>query len=326
VAALPDAQSVCLAEGALLDGQGYGNWHILRVAGDEQMPLGDEKLASFLISPNFFKTVGISLTHGRDFTEDDLASSAGVVIINETLARRAFSGQNPVGRQLRLSSGLGLENDVPLEIIGVAKDATHHRLGEVREPILYLPLKQNFFDKSYDAVLIVRTRKDPAMTLPFIASLAMSFGPEVSLTQSTLAENMARQTLSSRIGSVFFGLFGTLGLGLAAVGLSGVLAYGVARRTKEIGVRMALGADRRAVLGMIVGEGLALTLTGVVIGLLLALALTRALASFLFSISAADPLTYLATSLLMIFVALLACSFPARRAAKVDPMTALRHE
>src|SRR5262249_49951780 len=155
-------------------------------------------------------------------------------------------------------------------------------------------------------------------------SLAKSVSPEASFSQSTLAENIARQTLASRIASAFFGLFGALGLGLAAVGLSGALAYAVARRAKEIGVRMALGADRANVLRMIISEGRALTLAGVGIGLLLALALTRALSSFLYGISAADPLTYLTTTLVLLIVALLACYFPARRAADVDPMTALR--
>jgi putative ABC transport system permease protein len=213
-----------------------------------------------------------------------------------------------------------------MEIIGVAKDAIHHKLGEAVEPMLYRPLKQSFFDKSYDATLIVRTGRDPATIFPSIASLAKSVSPESSFRQSTLAENIARQTLPSRIASAFFGLFGALGLGLAAVGLSGALAYAVARRTKEIGVRMALGADRVDVLRMVIGEGMALTLAGVAIGLLLALALTQALAGLLYGISAADPLTYLTTILILLIVALLACYFPARRAADVDPMTALRHD
>jgi putative ABC transport system permease protein len=326
VAASPEAQSICLAEGALLDGQGYGNRHKLQVDDPEQFPFGDREIASFSIGPNYFATVGIPLTRGRDFTERDLDRSSRVVIINETLARRAFPGQNPMGRQARLLSGLFGGNGEPLEIIGVAKDATHHKLGEEIEPILYLPLRQNFFDKSYDAVLIVRTRRDPAVILPSVAGMAKSFGPEVSISQSTVAENIARQTLAPRTASAFFGLFGALGLLLAAVGLSGALAYAVAQRAKEIGIRMALGASRAAVLRMIIGEGLALALAGVVIGLALALALTRALSSYLYGVSAADPLTYLATTLILIIVALLACYFPARRAAGVDPMTALRQE
>jgi predicted permease len=330
VAALPGVQSFCLAGDSLLDGQSSQYRHKLQAPGSEQAPFDDRKFASVIIGPNYFATIGIPLTRGREFAESDLHSASRVVIINEALARRAFPGQNPVGRRLRILTGLleveGKDEPLEMEIIGVAKDAAHNKLGEEIEPLLYHLLKQNYFEKSYDAVLIVRTGHDPAAILPAVAGLARSFGPEVSFSQSTLAENVARQTLAPRTASAFFGVFGALGLLLAAVGLSGVLAYAVARRTKEIGVRMALGADRAAVVRMIIGEGLALTLAGVVIGLLLALALTRALSSYLFGVSSADPLTYLATTLILMVVALLACYFPARRAAGVDPMTALRQE
>jgi predicted permease len=326
VASLPEAQSLCLAEGSLLNGYGYPNRHKLQVVGAEQMPFGEREIGSFVISPNYFATIGLPLTHGRDFAESDLASASRVVIINETLARRAFPEQDPVGRQVRLLTGLFQDHGEPLEIIGVAKDATQHRLGEEIKPVLYRPLKQTFFDKSNEATLYVRTRRNPAAILPSVVSLAESLSPEATISQSTLGENLARQTLPSRVGSAFFGLFSALGLLLSSVGLSGTLSYAVARRAKEIGIRIALGADRAAVLRMIIGEGLALTLAGVAIGLLLALALTRALASFLYGVSAADPLTYLTTTLILLIVALLTCYFPARRAADVDPMTALRHD
>jgi putative ABC transport system permease protein len=297
------------------------------------MPFGERELQSVFISPNYFATVGLPLTRGRDFTESDLVSSSPVVIVNEALALRAFPGQNPMGRQVRLlplpgsrAFKMGRGSGELVEIIGVAKDATHNVLGKEIEPILYLPIKQDFFDESNRVYLIVRTRNDPAAILPSLASLTKSLDPEVRFNQSTLAGNIARQTLPSRIASAFFGLFGALGLLLAAVGLAGVLAYAVASRTKEIGIRMALGADRAAVLRMIIGEGLALTLAGIMIGLLLALALTRALSSYLYGVGPADPLTYLATTLILVVVALLACYFPARRAAGVDPMTALRQE
>src|SRR5262249_30268728 len=137
VAALPEAQSVCLAEGSLLDGQGYLRRHKLSIAGAEQTPFGDRELESFIISPNYLATIGLPPTSGCDFAERDLASSSRVVIINESLARRAFPGQDPVGRQVRLLTGLNRDNGEPLEIIGVAKDSTHHKLGEEIEPILY---------------------------------------------------------------------------------------------------------------------------------------------------------------------------------------------
>jgi putative ABC transport system permease protein len=327
VAALPEAQSACLSDGSLLDGTGYRDGYKLQAPGAEQMPPGDRDFGSLVVSPNYFATIGLPVTSGRDFTESDLAGSSRVIIINEALARRAFPGQDPVGRQARLIRRKVKGGNVePVEIIGVAKDATNNKLGGEIEPIIYLPLSRNFFDETDRVVLIARTRRDPAAIFPSVASLAKSLGPEVRFRQYTLAENIARQTLPSRIASAFFGSFGALGLLLAAVGLSGVLAYAVAQRTKEIGVRMALGADRVDVLKMIIGEGLALTLAGVAVGLSLALALTRMLASYLFGVSAADPLTYLATTLLLIVVALLACYFPARRAAGVDPMTALRHD
>jgi putative ABC transport system permease protein len=326
VAALPEALSVCLSDGSLLAGTGFRRGYELHGAGSEQMPFGDREIGSLVIGPNYFATVGIPIRSGRDFAESDISSSSRVVIINEALARRAFPGQNPVGLQARLLTRHVRGDGEPVEIIGVAKDVTLDELGGKIEPIIYFPLKQNFFDDSSRVVLIVRTRNDPAAIFPSIASLAKSLGPEVGFRQSTLAENIARQTLPSRIASAFFGLFGAMGLLLAAVGLSGVLAYAVAQRTKEIGVRMALGADRADVLRMIIGEGLALTLAGVVVGLLLALALTRSLASYLYGVSPSDPITYLATALILTVVAPLACYFPARRAASVDPMTALRHD
>src|SRR5262245_36898287 len=327
IAALPEAQSVCLSDGSLLDGTGYREGYKLQTPGAEQMPPGDRVFGSLVISPNYFATIGLPLASGRDFTESDLADSSRVIIINEALARRAFPGQDPVGRQARLiRSRVSGDKVEPAEIIGVAKDATNNNLGGEIEPIIYLPLSRNFFEETNRIVLIARTRRDPAAIFPSVASLAKSLGPEVGFRQYTLAENIARQTLPSRIASAFFGSFGALGLLLAAIGLSGVLAYAVAQRTKEIGVRMALGADRVDVLKMIIGEGVALTLAGVVVGLTLALALTRMLASYLYGVSSADPLTYLATTLLLIVVALLACYFPARRAAGVDPMTALRHD
>jgi predicted permease len=326
MAALPDAQSVCLSDGSLLAGTGYREGYNLQMAGSEHMPFGDRVLGSLVISPNYFATLGTPLTSGRDFAESDLASPSRVIIINEALARHAFPGQNPVGRQVHLLPDRVWKNRSTEEIIGVAKDVTNNELGKEIEPIIYRPLKRNFFDESSRVVLIVRTRRDPTAIFPSVASLAKSLGPEVRLSQSTLAENTARQALPSRIASAFFGLFGALGLLLASVGLSGALAYAVAQRTKEIGIRMALGASRAAVLRMVIGEGLALTLAGVVIGLTLALALTRALSSYLYGVSAADPLTYLATTLILIIVALLACYFPARRAAGVDPMTALRQD
>jgi predicted permease len=326
VAALPEAQSVALAEGPLLDGGRNNGRHKLKLADADQAPFGDRQLESFFVSPQFFATAGIPLTSGRDFTERDHLDAGRVVIINEALARRAFPGQNPVGRQLRLIPDYVQPNGAPVEIIGVVKDASHHNPGEGAEPYLYRPIGQFSGYRGAYLVLFVRAQRDSASVLASVANIIISLDPETSFSQSTIADNLHKIALPSKIASAFFGLFGALGLLLAAVGLSGALAYAVARRAKEIGIRMALGADRASVLRMIILEGLALTLAGVVIGALLALALTRALASYLYGVSPSDPLTYLATTLILTVVALLASYFPARRAAGVDPMTALRHD
>ena len=321
VAALPEVQSVCLADGMLLDNRRYRGRDGLWLADAEKMPFGDRKIEQLFVSPKFFATAGIPLVSGRDFTERDRLGSQRVIIINEVIARRAFPGRNPVGQQLRLQP-----NSEPLEIIGVAKNAKHHSLGEGAEPYFYRPLDQLSGYRGNYLVLFIRTQRDPAAIPGIVSSLVRGLDVEIRFSQSTVAENISRNVLPSKIALAFFGLFGALGLLLAAVGLSGVLAYAVARRTKEIGVRMALGANRSAVLRLIVGEGMALTLTGIVIGLLLALALTPVLANYLYGISSADPLTFVGVSLLLVSVAVLACWLPARRAAKVDPLEALRCE
>jgi putative ABC transport system permease protein len=319
VTALPGLQSFCLAEGAPLTG--YQGEVSLRVANTDEMPFGDRKLEVLQVGPRFFATAGIPLVTGRDFTEREGPDDRNVVIINQALALRAFPDRNPLGEHLLFEPG-----GAPLEIIGIARDASHHELSDAAEPYLYRPISHYLGYRGSYLVLYVRTERDTSAIQPAVASLINSVDPEVSFRQYTMDESISRHALPSRMASAFFGLFGALGLLLAAVGLSGVLAYSVARRTKEIGVRMALGADPSDVLRMILGEGLALTLAGIVIGLLLALVLTRAVASFLYGVSALDPLTYLATTLLLVGVALLACYFPARRAARVDPMVALRRE
>jgi len=217
-------------------------------------------------------------------------------------------------------------NSEPLEIIGVAKDAKHHSLSEGTEPYLYRPIKDFYGYRGNYMDLFIRTHRNPATTLQAVAGLINNLDPEVTFKQSTIADNINRITLPSRIASAYIGLFGVLGLILVSVGLSGVLANTVARRTKEIGVRMALGASRYDTLRMIIGEGLALALAGVILGLLLSLALTRALTGILYGVSYADPLAYSGTTFILVLVAFVACYLPARRAAKVDPIVALRHE
>jgi hypothetical protein len=326
IAALPDVQAVSMSDGVLLEGTGYRDGHKLQVRGQARMPFGDRVIGSVIVGPEYFKTIALPLALGRDFTERDRVVSSRVVIVNEALAQRAFPGENPVGRHIRLLPRLSRGNVEDVEIVGVVQDAAHSDLGQRTDPILYRPLDVAFLNDTNRVVFLARTRNDPDAVLRTIASAVGDLGPDIHVYQSTLAGNIRRQALPLRITSAFFGLFGGLGLLLAAVGLSGQLSYAVARRTREIGVRMALGADRAAVVRTVIGEGALLTLAGVVAGLLLASVLTRGLGSFLFGVGATDPLTYFAASMLLMLIAPVACYIPARCAASVDPLIALRHD
>jgi ABC-type antimicrobial peptide transport system permease subunit len=174
--------------------------------------------------------------------------------------------------------------------------------------------------------VFVRTNQDPTVTVAAMANLIHSIDPEVSFTQRTMEESLRNHVLPVKVASSFFAIFGVMGLMLASVGLLGVMGFSVVRRTREIGIRMALGADRKKIVRKIIGEGLALTLVGIVIGVLAAVGLTRALPGFIFGINHLDPLSYGGTIGVMIAATLIACYFPARRASKVDPMIALRCE
>jgi macrolide transport system ATP-binding/permease protein len=324
VASMPGVKSVSVGEGPLLGGN--RRRHILITEGTEQRPFADKHTLSFYIAPKFFETVGIQLIAGRDFNEQDLRGSQKIVIINETIAQRAFPGQNPIGRRLRLIPDRNRDKSDPVVIVGVVKDAKYHSLMEEQVPYIYRPVEHYLGYHSNFMVLFVRTHHDPAATLPALAKLIRSLDPEAIFEQSTMDEALQSKILPVKITSAFFGIFGTMALILASVGLLGVIGYSVARRNKEIGIRMALGADRNNVLRMIIGEGLALAFTGIVIGVLAAAGLTRVLARFLYGISHLDPISYGGTILVLLMAALLACYFPARKASKVDPMNALRHE
>jgi macrolide transport system ATP-binding/permease protein len=323
-ALLPNVKSVSVGEAPLLERN--GGRHVMITDSTEQKPFGDKKVESFFVTPKFLETAGIQVVAGRDFTEQDLQDSRRVVIINETIARRAFPGQNPIGRHLRLIPDFVSEQDDPVEIIGIAKDVKYHSLWDEPMPFIYRPIIRYTGYRGNYMVMFVRTYHDPAATLLPIAKLIRSIDPEASFTQSTMDQSIRNSLLPAKFASAFFAIFGAMGLILASIGLLGVMGYAVARRTKEIGVRMALGADRNNVLRMVIGDGLALTFTGIGIGLLAAAGLTRVLSGFLYGISHLDLLSYGGTILVLLMAALLACYFPARKASRVDPMTALRQD
>jgi predicted permease len=271
-----------------------------------------------VIAPGYFQTMRIPLAEGREFSEADQAQSSPVVIINETMARRYWAGQSPLGRRLRAGSGAWLT------VIGVARDVKHFGATEPAQPWIYYPHAQQ---PNRQMTLVARTAGDPWQAFPGVRGALQALDATLPLfDEKTLQTHSGVALFLDRLAVIFLSAFGLLALTLAAIGLYGVLAYTVTQRTREIGIRMALGAQTGDLLKLVVKQGMILALIGVALGLVAALALTRLMESLLFGVSATDPLTFALIPLLLVAVALLACYIPARRATKVDPMIALRHE
>jgi predicted permease len=261
----------------------------------------------------------IPLQAGRLFTEDDRTDAEPVVIINESIARRHFPNMLPVGQ--RLNCG-----DRPRRIVGVVGDVRPGGFRSEAGPTIYFPLGQSDWGRT-DLNVIVRTHGPSETLFAPIRRQMLAAHPGIPIQQaSTLDELLSGQVAPARFNMHLLSLFGALALILASVGVYGLMAFFVAQRTREIGIRMALGAAGRDVLNGVLKRGLALTLAGVAVGLAGALALTRIMTSLLFDIKPTDPFTFACVSCVLIGAALLACFLPARRAAKIDPMQALRYE
>jgi len=274
------------------------------------------------VTPGFFATLGIPLLKGRDFTADDHAQAPGVVIISEALARRYWPGEDALGKRLREE---GASNPW-VSVVGVAADVKYRGLpnNPNADPDVYFPLLQR---PNNNLSLAVRTAAEPTNLTATIRQELQKLDPNLPVYNvMTMAQQIARQTTHSRFSAWLLGIFGALALALAAVGVYGVMSYLVTQHTREIGIRMALGAQARDVLKLVVWQGLALTLIGIGVGLIGALALTRLMKTLLFGVSATDPLTFAVIALLLVGIALLACWIPARRATKVDPVIALQCE
>jgi putative ABC transport system permease protein len=261
---------------------------------------------------------------GRDFTERDGLKSAPVVIINETLAKRFFPDEDPVGKHIRPT--IGVDEDEPLmrEIIGVVGDVRHKSLSEESGPEVYVPHAQIPFDFM---TLVARTENNPRAIIPAVQEEVRALDKDLPVYEfTTLDEYVANSLAQPRFNTMLLAIFAALALALTAVGLYGVVSYSVAQRTHEMGIRMALGAKPSDVLRLVVGQGMVLALIGIGIGLVGAFLTTRVMASLLFGVSTTDPLTFTLISVILIGVALGACFVPARRATRVDPMVALRYE
>ena len=275
-----------------------------------------------VVTPGYFQTMGIPILKGRSFTEQDRANTSSVIIVNEALAHRYWPNQDAIGKRL------GFEDDVSKqvwrEIVGVVGNVRHKALETEATPEVYLPYQQrpgSFMN------LVVRTTSDPTSMIPAIRSQVFSLDKDQPVADiMTMQQRLDRSVASRRFVMVLLAGFSVLALMLAAVGIYGVMAYLIIQRTQEIGIRMALGAQKHDVLKLVVGKGMALAIVGTAIGLVASIGLTRLMRSLLFEVTPTDWLTFVIVSMILLVVALLACYIPARRATKVDPLIALRYE
>lgn len=311
VKALPGVASASLTQRLPL---GLGEPHV-RLKPDGQTTL--VQAGRFIVTPGFLSTLQIPLLQGRDLNEADQPGSTPVVLINQALAERAWPGQSALGRQIRLG------NDGQFfEVVGVVGNTQYRPQNEAPPPAFYLPLAQQFLA---DLALVVRTEDQPAALLAPVRQTIQALDRNLPLIASgTMQEHLRSTFWPLQLASMIFGLLSALALLLAALGIYGVISYAVSQRTREIGLRMALGAQRTQILSLIVGQGMRLTVVGIVAGLAISLLVARLMARFYFGVSAADPVTIGAITLILTGVAMLACLVPARRALKVDPLVALR--
>jgi predicted permease len=313
----PGVQSVSLAKVSMAwPRSGY-----VRVRLPEQVsnrPEEQLQVEYHEIAPRLFETLRIPLIKGRDFNDGDVAGAPRVVIVNETLAKQMWPGGEPLERIL-------VVNEQPYRVAGVLKDAQLRNAAEAPMPFLYLPYWQNNLRPQIDSQIVARVTGDPQTMLPGLRRTIVAVDPQVPIGEATsLVWQINAVFKSVMLTSSVVTWTGALAFFLSMLGLYGVLAFAVGARTREIGIRMALGAKRSDVLRLVIAQGLRLALAGVGIGLLAAYAATRLMKSLLYGVSATDPLTFILIALLLMGVALLACWIPARRATKVDPLAALR--
>ncbi len=287
----------------------------LRIDGYESGP-GEEVVIDYNnVGPGYFRTMGIPLKAGRDFDLQDDEGGAPAMVINETMAQRYWPGRDALGGRVRCAGR-------DFTVVGIARDGKYNRLGEPPKAFFYLPILQIYRSRS---VIHLRTAGDPLKLAPALRAEIRRLDPYLPLAAvKSMRQHLRLSLFSQRLAASFLGAFGLLALVLATVGLYSVIRYAVSQRTRELGVRMALGAQPRDVARMVLREGMLLALAGLAAGLIAALAVTRFLEGQLLGVSATDPLVFAGVALLLAGVCALASWLPARRAAAVDPMAALR--
>ena len=330
VEAIPGVESASLARIAAVSGNSSVRSLLIegRAGSDNQFrsdnsgPVAEnnESVSGNVIGPKYFQTMGIALMQGRDFNAQDTEDHPPVVIVNEAFVQRHFPNEAALGKRLSFNGQGGPWR----EIVGVVRTSKYRSLGEAPTPVTYLALQQNH---ETGMVLHVRTRVDPSSVAGAIRNEVQSLERNLPLGNPELmSERVSNSLYAARMGALLLAVFGACALLLASIGLYGVMSFAVARRTRELGIRVALGAKPGDVFRLVLMQGMTLVIVGLVLGIGVALAVTRLLASFLYGVSTMDALTFTAIPALLTAVALLACYLPARRATKVEPLVALRYE
>ena len=323
IRALPGVQSASAVMPLPLSGDRFGI--SFQIEGRPVAPKDEPSADMFIAETNYFRTMGIPIVKGRDFEDRDQHSSTPVVIITEQFARQYFPGEDPVGK--RIHPGISTwdnEDSTMREIIGVAGDIRNRALSTEPRPAYYMPQSQLPFTQ---LIAVVKSTNDPRALTSSLTREVRAMDPELPVfSVKTMEEYISSSVAAPRFNTTLLSIFAAVALVLTIIGLYGVMSYSVAQRTNEIGIRMALGAQTRDVLGLIVKDGMKLVLLGLVLGISGALVLTRLLSSLLFGVTTRDPATFVAIAALLSFVAILACYIPAWRATRVDPLEALRCE
>ena len=326
IEALPGVKSAAVTTNLPLYAQ--GNSITISIEGRPDPAPGQGKrpgIATRVVSPHYFQTMSIPLLQGREFSDQDKVDSPAVAVINETMARRLWPDQDPTGKRITPGALTSTDPDDWITVVGVVKDVRQFELVADPKPQMYLSYVQAGFFAPND--LVVRTDLEPLSLAASVRRAVWEVDKDQPVSKiRTMEEIVSESVARQRFSMLLLGVFAALALALAAVGIYGVMSYSVAQRTREFGIRMALGAQPGDVLKLAVGQGLKLVIAGIVIGLGASFLLTRVMASLLFRVSATDPLTFITISLVLVGVALLASFVPALRATKIDPMEALRYE
>ena len=321
IRALPGVRSAGIVNYLPLYG-GLGANTIFFIEGRPAPPPGEEPTTDVRVADSgYFSAMGIPLLRGRNFTDQETREARRVVLISESMARQHFPGENPLGKRIRVHM---FEDPQPMEIAGVVGDVRYDNLLQEGVPAVYFPHPELTYPFM---TLVLRTTGDPAEMTPAVRRVVREIDPDQPISDVRTMEQVMADTVGrARFNTLLLGLLAGLATLLAAVGIFGVMSYSVTLRTREIGLRMALGAGQGQVLGLILKQGLLLTSIGIGIGLAGALALTRLLSSLLYGVSATDPLTFTAIAALLTGISCIACYIPAQRAARVDPLVALRYD